>query len=232
MGDASPWCEVVDEYTGDASGHFQERHYNEFVTFLPYVQRFLYGEFGQLKGLVYDNFNPENHIIDDCDLKGGRIFRAVDFGFVHPFVCLWFHMASDETVTIFKELVQSGVTIDKLTERMIEQSAGLKIEATCSDHDAGERALMAKAGMATVKADKSVLPGINSVYSLLSRDKLRVFRSCKKTIDGFYAYRWKENAKKDEVVKEHDDEMDAVRYGIQTFVAKGPAVSVGTVNWL
>ena len=43
MGEASPWREVVDEYAGD-SGRFQERHYNEFVSFLPYVQRFLYGE--------------------------------------------------------------------------------------------------------------------------------------------------------------------------------------------
>lgn len=43
MGDASPWREVVDEYTGSADG-FHERHYNEFVSFLPYVQRFLYGE--------------------------------------------------------------------------------------------------------------------------------------------------------------------------------------------
>ena len=43
MGDASPWREVVDEYTG-AAEQFHERHYNEFVTFLPYVQRFLYGE--------------------------------------------------------------------------------------------------------------------------------------------------------------------------------------------
>jgi len=43
LGDASPWREVVDEYTGD-SGRFHERHYNEFVSFLPYVQRFLYGE--------------------------------------------------------------------------------------------------------------------------------------------------------------------------------------------
>ena len=39
----SPWREVVDEYTGDPEG-FHERHYNEFVSFLPYVQRFLYGE--------------------------------------------------------------------------------------------------------------------------------------------------------------------------------------------
>jgi hypothetical protein len=43
LGEASPWREVVDEYTGGSEG-FHERHYNEFVTFLPYVQRFLYGE--------------------------------------------------------------------------------------------------------------------------------------------------------------------------------------------
>ncbi|MFT4195870.1 hypothetical protein [Ottowia sp.] len=44
MGEASPWREVVDEYDAGGGGRFQERHYNEFVSFLPYVQRFLYGE--------------------------------------------------------------------------------------------------------------------------------------------------------------------------------------------
>ena len=43
MGEASPWREQRDEYNGDA-GQFHERHYNEFVAFLPYVQRFHYGE--------------------------------------------------------------------------------------------------------------------------------------------------------------------------------------------
>ncbi len=43
MDETSPWREVVDEYTG-AADDFHERHYNEFVTFLPYVQHFLYGE--------------------------------------------------------------------------------------------------------------------------------------------------------------------------------------------
>ena len=43
LGDASPWREQVDEYAGDQQT-FHERHYHEFVTFLPYVQRFLYGE--------------------------------------------------------------------------------------------------------------------------------------------------------------------------------------------
>jgi len=39
----NPWRELADEFTGDPH-QFQERHYSEFVTFLPYVQRFLYGE--------------------------------------------------------------------------------------------------------------------------------------------------------------------------------------------
>ncbi|XHS78973.1 hypothetical protein ACFJGW_03095 [Burkholderiaceae bacterium UC74_6] len=40
-----PWRVQADEYTG-APDQFHERHYQEFVSFLPYVQRFLYGEEG------------------------------------------------------------------------------------------------------------------------------------------------------------------------------------------
>ena len=41
----SAWAELDDEFSSDPT-QFQERHYNEFITFLPYVQRFLYGEGG------------------------------------------------------------------------------------------------------------------------------------------------------------------------------------------
>ncbi|MSO75314.1 MAG: hypothetical protein EXQ87_00165 [Alphaproteobacteria bacterium] len=39
----NPWRAVEDEFASDP-GTFEERHYNEFVTFLPPVQRFLYGQ--------------------------------------------------------------------------------------------------------------------------------------------------------------------------------------------
>jgi CorA-like Mg2+ transporter protein len=50
----SPWSRVPDAFAGGA-GAFRERHYREFVTFLPYVQRLLYGaaagqEAASLKG--------------------------------------------------------------------------------------------------------------------------------------------------------------------------------------
>lgn len=38
-----PWRRIDDEFTDDPR-NFRERHYREFVSFLPYVQRFLYGE--------------------------------------------------------------------------------------------------------------------------------------------------------------------------------------------
>ena len=38
-----PWTRLDDEFTADST-QFKERHYREFVSFLPYVQRFLYGE--------------------------------------------------------------------------------------------------------------------------------------------------------------------------------------------
>ncbi len=42
-GEANPWRRLKDRFqVGELE--FEERHYKEFVTFLPYVQRFIYGE--------------------------------------------------------------------------------------------------------------------------------------------------------------------------------------------
>jgi hypothetical protein len=42
-GVANPWRELSSEFSGEQR-KFQRRHYNEFIAFLPKVQRFLYGE--------------------------------------------------------------------------------------------------------------------------------------------------------------------------------------------
>jgi len=43
LGADSPWREHADEFAGGPDD-FHARHYQEFVSFLPYVQQFLYGE--------------------------------------------------------------------------------------------------------------------------------------------------------------------------------------------
>jgi hypothetical protein len=69
-GDASPWREVVDEYASE-TGRFQERHYNEFVSFLPYVQRFLYGEGRSPQGATAMGGSPMR-VFRRSDVKGVR----------------------------------------------------------------------------------------------------------------------------------------------------------------
>jgi len=62
----SPWRELLDEYTGDPE-KFHERHYQEFLTFLPYVQRVLFGE------------GRSPHQADDCLGESGmKTFRRHD----------------------------------------------------------------------------------------------------------------------------------------------------------
>ena len=51
------WKEVDDEFCADPDT-FRERHYREFVTFLPYVQRLLYGEGAKRRSMAAYGESP------------------------------------------------------------------------------------------------------------------------------------------------------------------------------
>lgn len=71
---AGPWHRVLDEYTGTAN-RFHERHYNEFVTFLPFVQQFLYGEGRNRAGGAHDS---SMHVFRRDDVRAVRLLPRVD----------------------------------------------------------------------------------------------------------------------------------------------------------
>lgn len=69
-GPGNPWHEVDDEF-GDPC-EFQARHYNEFVTFLPPVQRFLYGQgLGRSVSKVYGE--SPIRVMRRCDIHSARV---------------------------------------------------------------------------------------------------------------------------------------------------------------
>ncbi len=69
------WRELEDEFSADA-GPLQVRHYNEFVTFLPYVQRFLYGESRAQRAAVDPGASPMRVFRRD-DIRAVRVVTAV-----------------------------------------------------------------------------------------------------------------------------------------------------------
>ena len=71
----NPWREVLDEFT-PAGQQFQVRHYSEFVTFLPYVQRFLYGESREKRENANNDAEPGSspmRVYRRHDIAGARV---------------------------------------------------------------------------------------------------------------------------------------------------------------
>ena len=79
-GGDNPWREVEDEFTGDPT-QFHERHYREFVTFLPQAQRFLYGQKRSRSGGGGYGESPMR-VFRRCDISHARLTFADDYQLV------------------------------------------------------------------------------------------------------------------------------------------------------
>lgn len=74
--ESHPWRRIDDEFTDDPS-QFRERHYREFVSFLPYVQRFLYGEARGTAGKGAGSFGASPmHVFRRKDIQTLRLTLA------------------------------------------------------------------------------------------------------------------------------------------------------------
>lgn len=94
------WEEVADEFT-DNPAEFSERHYKEFVTFLPFVQRFLYGAGAGIKGDAFGGTSV--HVYRRRDVARVRIVypgaaQAVVFDIAH--VDLYFFYDVDVAILV------------------------------------------------------------------------------------------------------------------------------------
>jgi hypothetical protein len=73
--------------------------------------------------------------------------------------------------------------------------------------------LYRKHGLKLTEADNGVSAGLLEVYQRLSTGRLKIFRTCVKTLEEYRLYRRDERGN---VVKENDHLMDALRYAIMS----------------
>jgi hypothetical protein len=114
----NPWHEVADEFYADPAD-FQERHYKEFVTFLPYVQRFLYGSSVGQETSRRDS-EPSMHVYRRDDVRRLRVMfaeggPATEFEVAH--VGLYFFLDADIALLAF-ELHASDIPLDVAQDTM------------------------------------------------------------------------------------------------------------------
>src|SRR6185503_18458862 len=117
LGQDNRWREVRDEFDVDP-GDFRERHYKEFITFLPYVQRFLHGaRVGQETSSRHGE--PSVRVFRREDVAAARVTYAGDavetFKIAH--VDLYFFLDADVAILAL-ELHADDLALERVQDTL------------------------------------------------------------------------------------------------------------------
>jgi hypothetical protein len=118
LGSVSPWSRVADEFCADPA-EFHERHYKEFVTFLPYAQRFLYGSSVGQEAAVAGG-EGSLHVFRRCDIHQVRITytpggEPTTFDIAH--IDLYFFLDADIAIVAF-EMYANDLSIERAQDTL------------------------------------------------------------------------------------------------------------------
>jgi len=174
------------------------------------------GEFVNFQGLVYKWFDRDTHVVADDAVPDhtDRTLYGLDWGGTAP-----------TAIVALQERDGTFYVVDEFYERrVVNDTIIAELEAFEDRYGAGPiycdtnepRAIdeLSRSGFDAREADKAVETGIRHVSS--EREHLRVTRSCPNTINEFNAYQYKDGGDSDDVLKENDHLMDALRYALFT----------------
>lgn len=239
---------IVHPVTGDVTAY--GRTYLERLDRLTGVRlkRLRHGLWVAAEGMVYDEWDALVHHTTLADLGLDRVpsswrrYRAIDFGFTNPFVCQWWAVDPDGRMLLYREIYRTRTLVEDHARviRALEASAGERIDATITDHDAEDRATLERhLACRTTPADKNVSAGIQDVQARLrragdGRARLHVLKgalverdleleeagrpTC--TAEEVDAYVWDE--RREAPVKANDHGMDPMRYMARFLDARAP----------
>jgi hypothetical protein len=181
--------------------------------------------------LVFPDFDGSLHVRPfDFDPRL-PVYRAIDFGFVAPFVCLWLQRQADGVTFVFQEYVRSRATIDvhaaalkTLTPVEEDRVAGTYCDPAGSAREglAGSTQVreLASHGIVCRYRHSHILDGVDLIRRALrradGRPMLYVSASCPRLIEalGAYAYAETPRAAQEVPLKDgvYDHLIDALRY--------------------
>lgn len=198
--------------------------------------RYRWGKWVLAEGAIYDQWDDGKHLIDADRLPEFVYrFRAIDFGYTNPFVCQWWGVDADGRMYLYREIYRTRTLVEDLAREIKQLSEGEQIRYTVADHDAEDRATLARHGIKTIPAIKQVLRGIQATQERLriqadGKARLYIVRGClvsrdvelltegkpASTQDEIGGYVWNNHAKKEEPLKADDHGVDALRYAVMS----------------
>jgi hypothetical protein len=185
-----------------------------------------------LENVVFNDFDVDRHVRQVDYDPNLPLYRALDFGFVNPFVCLWIQLDSAGVVRVIDEYVRSRATIDVHVNEMRDRTPGgeSRVAATfCDPSGAGVNDVTGTSvvrelrtmGIMTRFRRSGILEGIELVRRAVragdGKSSLVISPRCQRLIEAMQCYHYPEPGSaaagelplKDGV---YDHPIDALRY--------------------
>ena len=230
--------------------------YEKGLLGLPEAQRrkLLDGDWSIVEGAAFAEFNPKHHICDPFDIPPDwRRFRAADYGYSSPSAVLWFAIdPTNETLYVYRELYQKGLTGQALAEEVLSKEKEEKIYYGILDssvwhqrgHDGPSIAEeMIKYGCRWRQSDRghgSRTAGKNRLHELLKLKKLDeenespgliIFNTCRQLIADLPSLPTDPDGNDDiDSRAKNDHTYDALRYGIMSRPRSGSPLDWGATK--
>lgn len=189
-----------------------------------FYDRYILGKWVLAEGLVYPMFNPTTHVVKTEDRAYTRYVVSNDYGTKHP--CI-FHLYGfcDGMWYLVKEYHYDGSknpqkTVEQYYNDFLEFIGEKTIEKLYLDNAPIAASfnihLAQKCTFKYTMSDNAVEKGIQSVSSALSNGLIKINDCCTNTIREFGLYSWDKKSTEDKVIKDNDDNMDCLRYFVQS----------------
>jgi PBSX family phage terminase large subunit len=202
-----------------------------------FYRRYILGDWVPAEGSIFDMFDEKRHVTGNLPTINRWISLGIDHGTRNPFHAVILGLGLDKRLHLTREwrwdsARQRRQLADAEYSREVRQwlttvpipnsdLTGVAPEWTIVDPSAtGFRVQLHQDGLTSRPADNAVLPGINTMSSLLALDLLDVHESCQELLLELPGYCWDDKAAErdgtDQPIKLADHGIDASRYAIHT----------------
>ena len=181
------------------------------------------GKFVRFSGRVYAEFDTVIHRIPFFRPDPSwRRECGVDFGFVHPFACVWVAFDYDGNAYVYDEYKKSGKIMREHADVMKYKTGTDKVDFYWADPSARQqREELASEGITTFEAQNDVAIGIERVRQRMfvnkatGKPRMFIMDNCVELIKELHGYHYMDSdsySQRERPEKINDDLADALRY--------------------
>lgn len=179
---------------------------------------------------VFEEFDPARHVKDVAWCADWPTYRAMDFGYRSPLVCLWIQVSPAGAVHVIDEYVRSRLPLSQHAMEILRRDPG-PVAATYVDPAGRAREatsgtacteMLAAAGIVCTSRSSAIAEGLELIRAALSpaagQPSLVVAPKCTQMVEAFLNYHYGqagsgEAAAQEKPAKDGPDHLiDALRY--------------------